>query len=87
MDLQKVVTTQELAKSLKCSAKTIRKNHCLTGHCYGIRPIKVGGRLLWPISEIAKLLNGESLRAESRNHIGKEVAEYQAGGYAEVSHG
>ncbi len=87
MDLQKVVTTQELAKSLKCSAKTIRKNHCLTGHCYGIRPIKVGGRLLWPISEIAKLLNGGSLGVELRNHISKEAVECQASGYAEVSHG
>jgi hypothetical protein len=87
MQLPDLATTEVFAKSAKCSAKTVRKNYCLTGHCYGIKPVKVGGRLLWPISEIAKLLNGESLRAESRNHIGKEVAEYQAGGYAEVSHG
>lgn len=59
MELQKVVTTQELAESLKCSPKTIRKNYCLTGHCYGIRPIKIGARLLWPVADIAKLLAGE----------------------------
>lgn len=53
------VTTEEFAESITRSTNTLRKNHCLNGHCYGIRPIKVGGRLLWSVKEIAKLLNGE----------------------------
>ena len=49
------VTTEEFAESITRSTNTLRKNHCLNGHCYGIRPIKVGGRLLWSVKEIAKL--------------------------------
>ena len=87
MQLPDLATTEVFAKSAKCSAKTVRKNYCLTGHCYGIKPVKIGGRLLWPLSEIPRLLNGELLGVESRSQIRKEIAEYQASGYAEVSHG
>lgn len=59
MQIPELATTEAFAQSAKCSTKTIRKNYCLTGHCYGIRPVKVGGRLLWPVSEIARLLSGE----------------------------
>lgn len=59
MQLPDLATTEVFAKSAKCSPKTVRKNYCLTGHCYGIRPVKVGGRLLWPVSDIARLLSGE----------------------------
>ena len=51
--------TLDFAKSSSRATSTIRKNYCLTGHCFGIRPIKVGGRLLWSVKDIAKLLNGE----------------------------
>lgn len=61
MELQKVLTTQEFAEALKCSPKTVRKNYNQTSHCYGIIPLKIGARLLWPISEVAKLLNGEAV--------------------------
>lgn len=74
MQLPDLVTTEEFAQSTKCSTKTIRKNYCLTGHCYGIRPVKVGGRLLWPISDIARLLSGELLGVPS------EQASHMAGG-------
>ena len=50
------LSTEEFAKSITRSTNTLRKNYCLTGHCYGVRPIKVGGRLLWPVSEIITLL-------------------------------
>jgi hypothetical protein len=53
--------TPDFAKAFSKSPATARKNFCLAGHCYGIKPVKIGGRLLWPVSEIAKLLNGESL--------------------------
>lgn len=54
------IQTAEFAKACGCEPQTARKNFCLTGHCYGIRPIKIGNRLLWPVSSIAKLLNGEA---------------------------
>lgn len=65
MQLPDLATTEVFAKSAKCSPKTVRKNYCLTGHCYGIRPVKVGGRLLWPISDISRLLSGELSRVPS----------------------
>lgn len=52
------VKTNEFAHATSCADQTVRKNYCLTGECFGIRPIKVGNRLLWPVVEIAKLLNG-----------------------------
>lgn len=65
MQLPDLATTEEFAKSTKCSTKTVRKNYCLTGHCYGIRPVKIGGRLLWPVPDIVRLLKGELLGALS----------------------
>ena len=53
------VLTPEFAHAIGRAGQTIRKNYCLTGEAYGIRPVKVGNRLLWPVAEIAKLLNGE----------------------------
>lgn len=51
------ISTEEFANALTRAKQTIRKNYCLTGHSFGIRPVKVGGRLLWPVAEIAQLLN------------------------------
>lgn len=53
------IQTAEFAKATNRASQTIRKNYCLTGKCFGIRPLKFGNRLLWPVSQIAKLLNGE----------------------------
>ncbi len=53
------IQTAEFAKACGCKPQTARKNFCLAGNCYGIRPIKIGNRLLWPVAEIVKLLNGE----------------------------
>jgi hypothetical protein len=52
------IVTSEFGRAINRTSQTIRKNYCLTGECYGIRPVKVGGRLLWPVSAIASLLNG-----------------------------
>jgi hypothetical protein len=51
------IQTAEYAKATNRASQTIRKNYCLTGECYGIRPVKVGNRLLWPVAEIAALLS------------------------------
>lgn len=54
------IQTAEFAKATARAPQTIRKNFCLTGECFGIRPIKIGNRLLWPVADIARLLNGEA---------------------------
>jgi hypothetical protein len=52
------LTTAEFANATNRATQTIRKNYCLTGACFGIRPIKVGNHLLWPIQETGALLTG-----------------------------
>lgn len=52
------IQTSEFARATNRASQTIRKNYCLTGACFGVRPIKFGNRLLWPVAEIANLLNG-----------------------------
>ncbi len=54
------ISTAEFARATNKAPQTIRKNHCLTGECYGIRPVKVGNTLLWPVAPTADLLNGEA---------------------------
>jgi hypothetical protein len=50
------INTNEFAHATHRATQTIRKNYCLTGACYGIRPVKVGNRLLWPVAAVAALL-------------------------------
>lgn len=52
------IRTDEFAYALNKAKQTIRKEHCLTGEAYGIRPIKVGNTLLWPVAPTAALLRG-----------------------------
>ena len=52
------INTREFANATNRASQTIRKNYCLTGECFGIRPVKFGNRLLWPVSQIAALLSG-----------------------------
>ncbi len=41
------IKTAEFAKALNKAAQTARKNYCLTGEAWGIKPVKVGNSLLW----------------------------------------
>lgn len=52
------IQTAEFARATNRASQTIRKNYCLTGECFGIRPIKFGNRLLWPVVGVAALLAG-----------------------------
>jgi len=52
------INTGEFAHATDRASQTVRKNYCLTGECFGIRPVKFGNRLLWPVAEIAALLSG-----------------------------
>ncbi len=49
-------TTHEFGHLIGKSDQTIRKNYCLSGIAFGVVPIKVGNRLLWPVKSIAQLL-------------------------------
>lgn len=50
------IRTDEFANAVNRASQTIRKNYCHTGECYGIRPVKFGNRLHWPVVEVALLL-------------------------------
>lgn len=50
------IQTSEFAQATSRATQTIRKNYCLTGECYGIRPVKFGNRLHWPVAAVAALL-------------------------------
>jgi hypothetical protein len=54
------LSTHETATALNKARQTLLKEFCLKGHAYGIRPKKIGGRLLWSVSDIQALLNGEA---------------------------
>ena len=56
------IVTAEFARATNRADQTIRKNYCLRGECFEIRPVKIGNRLLWPVTGIAALLNGEATR-------------------------
>lgn len=51
--------TAEFAFAFGKAPQTIRKLHCLHGQAFGIRPIKIGKSLLWPVDDIARLMTGE----------------------------
>jgi hypothetical protein len=50
------LTTGEFARALNRAPQTVRKNLCIAGHCYGVKPRHVAGRLLWPVADTAALL-------------------------------
>ncbi len=53
------IRTSEFARAVNKAPQTIRKNFCLTGECFGIRPVKIGNALLWKVADVAALLAGE----------------------------
>lgn len=57
------LNTREFGRAINRDAQTIRKNLCIEGAAYGIRPLKVRGRLLWPVADIAALLAAEEIKA------------------------
>ncbi len=55
-----LITTPELAKLLNVSPQTIRKNYCLSGHCYGLKSVKLGNKLLWTVQSITQVMQVQS---------------------------
>ncbi len=51
-------TTEQYGFLTNTATQTVRKNFSQTGECFGIKPIKVGNKLLWPTTAIIRLLGG-----------------------------
>jgi hypothetical protein len=52
------IRTSEFAHAMSRATQTVLKNHCITGECFGLRPIKRGKLLLWSVAGIAQILSG-----------------------------
>ena len=50
------IDTPELGRVTLHAKQTIRKLHSQQGHYFGITPIKIGNKLLWPVRPVAQLL-------------------------------
>ena len=55
------ILTHELGVVTNTATQTIRKHLCQTGSFHGVKPIKIGGRLQFPVIEVAKLVRGDCL--------------------------
>ncbi len=53
------ILTHEVGLVTNTATQTIRRHLCHSGSFHGIKPIKIGGRLQFPVREIAKLIRGE----------------------------
>ena len=54
-----LIPTKSFSKAINKAEQTIRKEYCLKGEAFGIRPIKLGNQLFWPVTERAKLIRGD----------------------------
>jgi hypothetical protein len=52
------LTTAEIAYAFNRAPQTVRKNYCLSGEFCGVRPIKINGRLSWPVKDADIVLSG-----------------------------
>ncbi len=53
------IPTDESAHALSRKPQTLRKWACLGNG--PIRPVRVNGRLMWRVADLARLLNGETV--------------------------
>jgi len=53
-----VLATRDAASMLGRSSQTLRKLYCTQGHAYGIKPLKIGGRLAWRVCDLQRVLQG-----------------------------
>ena len=56
-----LIPLKEAGFAVSTQAQTIRKHLCNTGSFHGAKPIKIGGRILFAVEDIARLMRGESL--------------------------
>jgi hypothetical protein len=55
------ILTHELGLATNTATQTIRRHLCQAGSFHGLVPIKIGGKLQFPVCEVAKLVRGEPL--------------------------
>ena len=55
------LSTNEAAYAIGAAPQTIRKHLCLYGHFHGVKPIRIGSRLYFKVSDLAPLVRGEKL--------------------------
>jgi hypothetical protein len=53
-----LITTPEFAQVFNVQPQTVRKNYSIKGEAYGLKPTKIGNRLLWSVQQIAEKLKG-----------------------------
>jgi len=53
-----VLSTADAARALTKSSQTLRKLYCQQGSAFGIKPVKIGGRLAWRVSDLLRVLRG-----------------------------
>lgn len=51
--------TNEAAHATSTSPQTIRKHLCLFGHFHGVKPVRIGKRLYFKVSDLAGLVRGD----------------------------
>ena len=51
------ITTFEFSRVISKAVQTIRKEHSIKGEAFGIKPVKIGNRLLWSVEDIASLFS------------------------------
>lgn len=53
-----LLVTRDAAAILGKSGQTLRKLYCQQGHAYGVRPLKLGGRLAWRAGDLLRIVQG-----------------------------
>ena len=55
-----ILPTNEAAYSLSVSPKTIYKHLCLYGHFHCVKPVRIGTRLYFRVTDLARLITGNA---------------------------
>jgi hypothetical protein len=53
------LSTNEAAYATGAAPQTIRKHLCLHGHFHGVKPIRIGNRLYFKVTDLARLVQGD----------------------------
>jgi len=53
------LSTNEAAYATGAAPQTIRKHICLNGHFHGVKPIRIGNRLYFKVTDLARLVRGD----------------------------
>ena len=53
------LSTNEAAYATGAATQTIRKHLCLHGHFHGVKPIRIGNRLYFKVTDLARLVQGD----------------------------